>query len=232
VTSRGKGIDERFAGEGGSPFSPGDPVPARLERFAAEVARWARRTHLVGKTNIEENVMISLLDSLHLLRFAERSGGIGTPGEGVIAAADIGSGAGFTGIVWAIARPDMAITLFERREKPNLFLGRTIRLLGLGGTAEVAGEAAGGNRAGRFDLVVSKAAGRLGEMLPIAAELLRPGGSYLTIKGEGWGGEMPEAPRGAMELESIEPLPKGRGTMLRLRKGHAGERRGGAGRSE
>jgi 16S rRNA (guanine(527)-N(7))-methyltransferase RsmG len=222
VTSGEGGINERFADEGGSPFTPGGPILDGLERFAVEVERWARRTHLVGKSKIEENVMTSLLDSLHLLRFAERSEDLAVRGDRRITTADIGSGAGFPGIVWAIARPDMAITLFERREKPSLFLERTIRVLGLGETAEVSGEAVGGERAGRFDLVVSKAAGRFDEMLPIAGELLRPGGVYLTIKGEGWRDEMPGGQRCAMKLESVENLPGERGVMLRLRREKAG----------
>ncbi len=222
MISDGRGINERLVEEGGSAFPPGDPALDRFERFAADVAQWARRTHLVGKSKIEENVMISLLDSLHLLRFAERSGDLGVPGDRRIAAADIGSGAGFPGIVWAIARPELAITLFERREKPRLFLERAIRLLGLGGTADVRGVAAGGNLDGRFDLVVSKAAGRLDEMLPIAGALLRRGGVYLTVKGEGWRDEMAGAATGEMELETSEDMPGDRGTMLRLRKGHAG----------
>ncbi len=204
--------------EEGAPLSAGESVQDLLSRFAGEVRRWGGRMHLVGKSNIEENIMISLLDSLHLLRFAERSGEIAGKNGGRSAVADIGSGAGFPGIVWSIARPDMDITLFERREKPRLFLERTVALLGLEGIASVRGEARDGRGEARFDLVVSKAAGRLEAIVPLAMELLAPGGIYLTIKGEGWRGELPGTAEGPMGFEKAEELPGGRGKMLRFRR--------------
>jgi 16S rRNA (guanine(527)-N(7))-methyltransferase RsmG len=218
VTLSGEEIRRRFEGEGGSPFPWRCSALDLLERFAGEVGRWGQRTHLVGKSNIEGNIMISLLDSLHLLRFAECSGDLESADGSRRTVADIGSGAGFPGIVWVIARPDIDMTLFERREKPQLFLGRTTRLLGLDGTVVVGGEAGGGEGAGRFDLVVSKAAGRLDMMIPIAGELLREGGAYLTIKGEGWKGEMPQETESRISFVSEERLPGDRGSMLRLQR--------------
>ena len=98
-----------------------------------------------------------------------------------IRAADIGSGYGFPGIVWKIIRPDIDITLFERKEKAALLLERIIRNLDLSGI-RVEGEAKIGSEHEPFCLVVSKAAGRLSSMLPLAEELLTPSGSYVTIK--------------------------------------------------
>jgi 16S rRNA (guanine527-N7)-methyltransferase len=214
----GEEIRRRLEEEGGSPFPRGGPVQDLLERFAGEVARWGSRTHLVGRSNIKENILISLLDSLHLLSFAERSGDLEPVAGRRRAVADIGSGAGFPGIVWAVARPDMDVTMFERREKPRLFLERTAALLGLGGAVVVGGDAGRSDRTGFFDLVVSKAAGRLDAILPIAEEFLRTEGIYVTIKGEGWESEMPGTGEGSMGLESVERLPGGRGSMLRLRR--------------
>jgi 16S rRNA (guanine(527)-N(7))-methyltransferase RsmG len=193
-------------------------VQDMLARFAGEVRRWSSRTHLVGKSNIEENIMISLLDSLHLLRFTERSGDLERENGSRSEVADIGSGAGFPGIVWAIARPDIDLTLFERREKPRLFLERTVTLLGLEGVVSVGGEAKESERAGRYDLVISKAAGRLDAIVPMAVELLSPGGAYLTIKGEGWKDELSGAAEGPMNLATSKKLPGGRGAMLRFRR--------------
>ena len=198
-------------------LGPGDAA-ALIERFAGEVALWGSRTHLVGRSKQEENILVSILDSLHLLGLAEASGDRG-PRRGR-RVADIGSGAGFPGIVWAIARPDMEIALFERREKPRIFLERTAALLGLRERVEVHGEADGSGPEEGFDLVVSKAAGRLEVIVPIARRLLAEGGLYLTIKGEGWEEEKRDAEMGMMSLEAVEELPGGRGTMLGLRKAH------------
>jgi len=214
----GKEIRRRLEEEGGSTFSWGGPVWDLLERFAGEVARWGSRTHLVGRSNIEENILISLLDSLHLLHFAERSGDLEQVAGRRRAVADIGSGAGFPGIVWAIARPDIDVTLFERREKPRLFLERTAALLGLGGAVVVEGDTSRCERPGSFDIVISKAAGRLDAIAPVAGELMRTGGIYLTIKGEGWEGEASSLGESPMGIESADRLPGDRGSMLRLRR--------------
>jgi 16S rRNA (guanine527-N7)-methyltransferase len=218
MTVEGEEIRRRMEEEGGAPFPAGGVARDLLARFAGEVERWGNRTHLVGKSNIEKNILISLLDSLHLLRFAERSGDFGRNRRGRITVADIGSGAGFPGIVWAIARPGIDVALFERREKPRIFLDRTVTLLGLGEIVSVGGEARSSEMAGRFDVAVSKAAGRLDTIVPIAAELLSPEGTYITIKGEGWKGEVSGAAKGAMSLASSERLPGGRGAMLRFRR--------------
>jgi len=218
MTLNGEQIRRRLEEEGGSLLPWGGPVQDLLGRFAGEVVRWGSRTHLVGRSNIEENTLVSLLDSLHLLRFAERSGDLEPVAGRRRAVADIGSGAGFPGIVWAVARPDIDVTLFERREKPRLFLARTAALLGLGGAVVVGGDAGRSDGTGFFDLVVSKAAGRLDAILPIAEELLCVEGRYVTIKGEGWEDEMPRTGEGTMDLESAERLPGDRGSMLRLRR--------------
>ena len=218
MTLEGKEIRRRLEEEGEPSIPGGGSVQDLLERFAKEVARWSSRTHLVGRSKKEENILISLLDSLHLLRFAERSGEPGKEARARRMVADIGSGAGFPGVVWAIARPDMDVTLFERREKPRLFLERTAALLGLGGTVVVSGDTNRYEQSDVFDIIASKAAGRLDVIAPIAGELLRAGGIYVTIKGGGWEEEMASMGEGLFDLESEGRLPDGRGSMLLLRK--------------
>ena len=184
----------------------------KLEGYVGEVKTWSERMHLVGKSRLGGNLGLLVLDSLLLLRIAEKSA---LPLHKV---ADIGSGAGFPGVVWKIIRPDIEITLFERRLKPELFLERIVTLVGLEG-AKVAGEDASKCReAGAFDLVVSKAAGRLGAILPLAERLLAPGGAYVTIKGLSWKSEISDPPQGAMRFEAAADLPQKRGTALVFRK--------------
>jgi len=212
---------------------------AHLAAFLDELDRWSTRIHLVGKRDRRQTVRAQVLDSLMMLRFAEKCDAIGTVrkrrggmGEDSGAppsadtagldpapehVADIGAGAGFPGIVWKIARPGIDLTLFERREKPSRFLERVITRLGLpdirtsrSDASEYAGETP-------FDLVVSKAAGRLGSLLPLAEGLLQKGGAYITVKGEGWDREIDEAPPGNLYLHDKEDAAGDRGTMLLFR---------------
>jgi len=216
---------------GVSTISP--EAPRILADFMSEVALWSERMHLVGKGRIRKSLKLLLFDSLLLLRTAEEAGLFGgskadepetaeDPGDSgrsgeaqhACHVADIGSGAGFPGIVWKIVRPDLDMTLFERKEKPRLFLERIVRRLSLEGV-RVAGEAAGEHGdAGAFRVVISKAAGGFALLLPLADALLAPGGAYVTIKGVAWRSELDGAPAGTLRLESAVDLSGERGTVL------------------
>lgn len=212
---------------------------AHLAAFLDELDRWSTRIHLVGKRDRRQTVRAQVLDSLQMLRFAEKCGALGKEwerGGGMRAdsgappcadaaasepapehVADIGAGAGFPGIVWKIARPDIDITLFERREKPARFLEHVITRLGLPDTRTSRTDASKYSGEAMFDLVVSKAAGRLGALLPLAEGLLRSGGAYITVKGKGWDREIEEAPPGNLFLREKEDVAGGRGTMILFR---------------
>ncbi|GEM_PF-2031485 len=212
-----------------------------LGMYIDEVAGWSSRMHLVGRGDIEGNVCRLVLDSALLLVEAERAlrteercgGSAGAEGRrreeemGMVWAADIGSGSGFPGMIWKIARPGMGLTLFERRERPYLFLCRVIRLTGMRFVEAVMKDAAD-YRGRRYEIVSSKAAGKLEEMLPIAEGLLEVNGIYVTVKGKGFEEETEEEGE-AMRLEGKRELPGGRGTALVYRKiiGGRGDKKGG-----
>lgn len=189
-----------------------------LGAFLAEVLLWGDRIHLVGRARRKENLRTQLLDSILLLEAAEKAvpGLFSTPGTKL---ADIGSGAGFPGVVWKIARPEIEIALFERREKLHAFLERAISLLGITGMRAYAGDAQAFSEAGSFGVAVSKAAGRLRKLLPLAARMLVPGGLYVTIKGSSWQRELDHAGiRHGMEIAGAASLPRARGVALFFRK--------------
>ncbi len=176
--------------------------PGNLRAYVDELVKWGERIHLTGRERMADAIAAQISDSLVMLELAAEGSEV----------ADIGAGAGFPGVVWKLARPRWNVVLFERKERLASFLSRTTALLGMEGISVRAEDAALFPEAGRFDVVTSKAAGRLGEMLPIAGRMLREGGIYVTAKGEGW-----EA-----ELEGVHAgfSPGGR-TPLRGKRGEA-----------
>ncbi len=194
-----------------------------LGTFVREVVLWSGRIHLIGKSNIRSTIGSLVTDSWMLYRLAHESGVLqpaGIEGScGTVRVADIGSGAGFPGVVWKIADPGLDVTLFERREKPLRFLERTVILLGLQGMHVRDEDVGTAHASGRFDVVVSKAAGRLHDVAPIAASLLRGGGAYLTVKGRGWEGEIERMAEPLLRLTVSEELTGGRGAMLVFTRG-------------
>jgi 16S rRNA (guanine527-N7)-methyltransferase len=184
----------------------------QLGEYLRQVDSWGERMHLVGKGRRGATLGLLLLDSFLLLRAAEEN----VPGARK--AADIGSGAGFPGMVWKIVRPELGVTLFERKLKPQAFLERIAGSLRLDRIEIFGGDAADYDSPEIFDVVVSKAAGRLEGLLPIAERLLRNDGAYLTIKGSSWRSEVSGSGEGSIRFESATNLPENRGTALLFRK--------------
>ena len=200
-------------------------VVLRLERYISELLRWSKSMHIVGRADATLNLTRQLGDSIGLLRFADLCGrgAKGAKGEngGDVErrkwrrVADIGSGAGFPGLVWKIIRPSLEATLFERRERMSTLLINIRSRLGIEGLEIVQADASEYEQKHTFDLVISKAAGRFGKLLPVAEGLLRMGGSYCTVKGTGsWKEELEEPGADRLTLEYNEPAHSGGGRLF------------------
>ena len=105
---------------------------------------------------------------------------------------DIGSGAGLPGLVVAIARPDLRITLLEPMLRRTTFLGEVVEELGLSGRVTVTrGRAEDCTDA--HEIVTARAVARLPRLLAWTAHLIAPGGRLLAFKGDSARDEIDEA---------------------------------------
>lgn len=92
---------------------------------------------------------------------------------------DLGSGGGLPGLVIVARRPDLRVTLVERREKRADLLRFGVR--GLGATDRVEVVASDAEQVvhrspGSFDVVSARSFGPLSDVMRLAVRLLRPGG--------------------------------------------------------
>jgi 16S rRNA (guanine527-N7)-methyltransferase len=94
---------------------------------------------------------------------------------------DIGSGAGLPGIVLALVRPDLDVTLLEPMERRCRFLADGVAELGLANATVLRGRAE--DTVMRADVVTARAVAPLDRLAELAAGLVRPGGTVLAIKG-------------------------------------------------
>ncbi len=85
-----------------------------LRRYEALLVKWQKAINLVGPATIAEAWSRHFIDSLQLLPLL--------PAD-ARTLHDLGSGAGFPGLVLAIARPEIAVTLIESDQKKCAFLG-------------------------------------------------------------------------------------------------------------
>lgn len=106
---------------------------------------------------------------------------------------DIGSGAGLPGLVLAIVRPDLALTLVEPLLRRTTFLSEVVDELGLGHVEVVRGRADDLHGRRTFDVVTSRAVAPLERLLGWSMPLVAPSGSLVAMKGSTIADEIAEA---------------------------------------
>lgn len=107
--------------------------------------------------------------------------------------ADVGSGAGLPGVVWAIVRPDLTVTLIEPLLRRSTFLAEVVAELGLAPRVRVARTRAEELRGVQFDVVTARAVARLDRLAQWTLPLCRVGGRVVALKGEDVASEIREA---------------------------------------
>ncbi len=105
-------------------ISLGKEQAATLLLYFAELKKWNRRINLIARETSDTAIIEKhFLDSMTLLPFVQK--------KEKVRLLDIGSGAGFPGLVLAALCPKMQVTLVEPRSKRVTFLRHIIRTLKL-----------------------------------------------------------------------------------------------------
>ncbi|MFJ9313426.1 16S rRNA (guanine(527)-N(7))-methyltransferase RsmG [Pimelobacter simplex] len=97
--------------------------------------------------------------------------------------ADVGSGAGLPGLVLAIARPDVRVTLIEPLLRRTTFLEEVVDRLGLTNVTVVRGRADAVHGTATFDIVTARAVAALDKLATWCMPLVAPTGALLAMKG-------------------------------------------------
>lgn len=167
--------------------APVEPEPAVAATVFGEGLEGARRyVALLADDGLRRGLIgpreRGRLWTRHVLNCALAAPAI--PPEGRVV--DIGSGAGLPGIPLALARPDLRLDLVETLLRRTTFLDEAVALLGLGDRVRVVRARAEDAVAtvGGADAVTARAVAPLAKLARWAAPLLRPGGTFLALKGE------------------------------------------------
>ncbi|HYB58299.1 MAG TPA: 16S rRNA (guanine(527)-N(7))-methyltransferase RsmG [Alphaproteobacteria bacterium] len=180
---------------------------ARLERYAALLRRWQKAVNLVAASTLPDLWRRHMLDSAQLL---------GLVPERPCRLADLGSGAGFPGLVLAIMGVG-EVELIESDARKCAFLREAIRATGA--SARVREGRIEQLCDGSFDVVTARALAPLSELLGYAQALLAPGGAALFLKGRRLEEELTEARKAwKMSLERFSSISAPGGSILRIRE--------------
>ena len=129
---------------------------------------------------------------------------------------DIGSGAGLPGVVLAIARPDLRVTLVEPLLRRTTFLEEVVEELGLSHVEVVRGRSDALHGERTFDVVTSRAVAPLERLLRWSMPLVAPDGALVAMKGSNVAEEIEEARPVLTEWRCAEPevLSLGDGVLV------------------
>lgn len=143
------------------------------EQFAHLLAEDATVRGLIGPREVPR------LWERHLLNCAVVADLI-DPGAAVC---DIGSGAGLPGLVLAIRRPDLEVSLVEPLLRRTTFLDEAVVALGLGNVRVIRGRAEELRGSQEWDVVTSRAVAPMERLIGWSLPLVRSGGAVLAMKG-------------------------------------------------
>lgn len=120
--------------------------------------------------------------------------------RGARSIADLGSGAGFPGLVLAVALPDAEVALVEAGGRKAAFLARAVAAMGITNVLVVAQRAESWRAgSGSRDLVCARALAPLPVLVEYAAPLLAEGGALVAWKGRRDAGEEADGAAAASE---------------------------------
>jgi 16S rRNA (guanine527-N7)-methyltransferase len=150
----------------------------RCLRYLELLLEWNARMNLTAVRDPHEAIVKHYLDSMTALPLLPR---------GDFSLIDVGTGAGFPGLVIGIMRPEIRLTLLDSLKKRLGFLDALSRELGMERVETVHARAEDAGRAPRyrerFDVAAARAVAEMRVLSELCLPFVRVGGQFLAMKG-------------------------------------------------
>ncbi len=182
----------------------------RLEIYDAQLLQASSHTNLIARSTLPQRFERHYADSFQLWEHLPAS---------AMSFLDIGSGAGFPGLLLALLaadrRPDLHLTLCDSVGKKASFLAETTQKMGLSNVSVTADRAETLRR--RFDVVAARAVTALPRLLDLAAPRVARNGLLILPKGRNSEEELAEArKRWTMNAKRVQSHTDPEATILLL----------------
>lgn len=148
------------------------------------LGKWQKAINLIGKATLDHAWTRHLLNSAQVAPLLP---------AGTKSVTDLGSGAGFPGLVLAALRPDLEVTMIELDARKGAYLGEAARRMGLAKMPKIVIGRIEAVAPHQADVVTARALAPLGQLLAWAAPHRHDQAICLFHKGKGWQGELTEA---------------------------------------
>ncbi|MBR2678753.1 MAG: 16S rRNA (guanine(527)-N(7))-methyltransferase RsmG [Bacilli bacterium] len=146
----------------------------QLEKFYNLLVEWNQKINLTRIIEKEEVYLKHFYDSLTLNRVVDL--------KNVDTLCDIGTGAGFPGIVLKIAFPNLKVTLVDSLQKRVNYLNEVIKELELDNIEAI--HVRGEEFKGSFDVVTSRAVANIEKLVNYTMHLISKDGVFVAMKGD------------------------------------------------
>lgn len=152
-------------------------APAQLEQYADFLIEYNQKVNLTAITEPAEIAHKHFVDCLLFFKAVQLP-----QGARVI---DVGTGAGFPGVVLKIARPDIQLTLLDSLNKRLVFLQQLLQRLGLSAELKHSRAEDGAKPPLResFDVATARAVAALPVLCEYCLPYVKPGGCFVALKG-------------------------------------------------
>lgn len=145
----------------------------KLEKFYHLMIEWNKKINLTRITEEKEVYLKHFYDSLTLNKVIDL--------KNIKTLCDIGTGAGFPGIVLKIIFPNIKITLIDSLQKRVNYLNEIIKELELDNIEAI--HTRGENYQGEFEVVTSRAVANIEKLVNYTMHLVSKDGVFVAMKG-------------------------------------------------
>jgi 16S rRNA (guanine527-N7)-methyltransferase len=166
----------------------------QLMDYLALMAKWNGVYNLTSLRDPLQMVTHHLLDSLAAVPAFKDAKNV----------LDVGAGGGLPGLVLAIARPDMKVSLIDTVHKKTAFLTQVKAELGLNNVTVYTMKVQD-LKAGPFDVITSRAFADLSDFVNWSGHLLAEGGQFIALKGTAPPEEQERLP-GEWKVKELRPI--------------------------
>ena len=146
----------------------------KLDKFYNLLIEWNKKINLTRIEEEEEVYLKHFYDSLTIAKAVDLSE--------IKTLCDIGTGAGFPGIVLKIFYPNLKITLIDSLKKRVNYLNEIIKDLGIDNIEAI--HVRGEDYKGQYDVVTSRAVANIEKLLGYTMHLVSPTGIFIAMKGD------------------------------------------------
>ena len=146
----------------------------KLNKFYNLLIEWNKKINLTRIEEEEEVYLKHFYDSLTIAKAVDLSE--------IKTLCDIGTGAGFPGIVLKIFYPNLKITLIDSLKKRVNYLNEIIKDLGIDNIEAI--HVRGEDYKGQYDVVTSRAVANIEKLLGYTMHLVSPTGIFIAMKGD------------------------------------------------